>query len=166
MLALRPCAKSEIIQKFSIPEKDKESFDLLLQAVANFNQKTLKYDIANEIFLNEVKEDWQFYNPNERANVKQNLNRVKQNMINSNLNQPAKAQSSLGSSSFNLNSKASANSAFFRFSNHLLELTRKAVLLIHSPNRLSRYHHPLIQLRIKFLQTNIRKLTINHRIII
>jgi hypothetical protein len=70
-----------------ISEKEKEILDSILQSVATLNQKTLIFELNNDIMLNEVNEDWPFYNEQERMVVKRNISNLKKSLqSNSTLN--------------------------------------------------------------------------------
>ncbi|RNA43427.1 RNA polymerase II elongation factor Ell [Brachionus plicatilis] len=111
LLALKPLNKAELLLKlgkdYALNEKDKEQMDLLLQSITMYNHKNLTYEISNEVLLNEVKEDWQFYNQSEKLIVKNKISKLKEKMASKNQQNNSFGQKSSLSSS----NKASAFSA-------------------------------------------------------
>ncbi|CAF0801379.1 unnamed protein product [Brachionus calyciflorus] len=89
LLALKPFNKAELSLKLGkdLNDKDKEQFENLLQTVAVFNQKNNTFEIASDVLLNEVKEDWPFYSLNEKHFVKKNINKAKERLASQSLNQ-------------------------------------------------------------------------------
>lgn len=109
LLALKAFNKAELLLKLgkdnALNEKDKEQLDLFLQSVAIYNHKNLTYEISNEVLLNEVKEDWQFYNQSEKLIVKNKKSKTKEKIM------PKTEQNNLQKSSLSSSSKTSAFSA-------------------------------------------------------
>jgi hypothetical protein len=86
--------------------------DSIVQSVATLNQKTLIYELNNDIMINEVNEDWPFYNEQERMVVKRNISNLKKSLQSTtNLN------NTLSSSSLNTSANESI-SAFQPTSNN------------------------------------------------
>lgn len=123
-LALKAFNKADILVKLNkdnpLNEKEKDQLESLLGQVANLNPKTSNYELLSDIMLNEIKEDWQFYNHNERQYVRKNILKAKEKSSTSsslNQNQP-KHQLSNSISASSLPHKPSAfvsipqNSAF------------------------------------------------------
>lgn len=88
LLALKAFNKAELLLKLgkenALNEKDKEQLDILLQSVAIYNHKNLTYELSNEVILNEVKEDWQFYNQSEKLIIKNKINKAKEKLTSKN----------------------------------------------------------------------------------
>jgi hypothetical protein len=87
-LAYKPSTKSEILIKLNkdgvLSEREKEQLDGLIQLVSTFNAKLNSYELSNEIMLNEIKDDWQFYNPTEKLVVRKNISKLRQSIAQTN----------------------------------------------------------------------------------
>lgn len=80
-MAVKPYNRAEILLKLhkdSLNERDKDNLDSILQSVAILNPKNNSYELSNEVILNEVKDDWQFYSQTEKAHVTRVINKAKQ----------------------------------------------------------------------------------------
>lgn len=73
LLALKPYTKAELqlrLTKDGLCDKDKEAIEPLLQQIGMLNQKTNQYELQSEIILNELKDEWPYYNSAERLLAK------------------------------------------------------------------------------------------------
>ena len=109
LLAIKPYSKPELMLKLSknnpLNDKEKESLDSILQSVGILN-KTNQFELANEIMLNEVKEEWQFYNQNEKIQLKKNMLKAKQAQL-------TQSTFSSGTNSTNSSSNSGAKQPLF-----------------------------------------------------
>jgi hypothetical protein len=116
-----------------ISDKEKEMLDSIVQSVATLNQKTLCFELNNDIMLNEINEDWPFYNEQERMVVKRNIANLKKSLLlNTSLN------NTLNSSSLNSSANESL-SAFQPTSNNrnFQRVNPKVDISSHSKNKTS-----------------------------
>lgn len=113
LLAYKPYQKAAILVRLNkISDKEKEMLDSIVQSVATLNQKTLIYELNNDIMINEVNEDWPFYNEQERMVVKRNISNLKKS-----LQSTTSLNNTLSSSSLNTSANESI-SAFQPTSNN------------------------------------------------
>lgn len=124
ILALKSYMKAELILKLNkenpLTDREKESLESIIQSVATLNPKNSQFEILNDIMVNEVKEDWPYYNEAQRLIVKKNISKAKTN-TNSSLNtsQTSSMNTSVSNrplptslSSSTLNANKGASSAF------------------------------------------------------
>ncbi len=104
--------KPEIMLKLKKdnPTSDQEitQLDLIIQSVSVLNNKN-QYELTSEIMLNEVKEDWPFYNPSEKTLVKRNITNFKQKSNNFSQNTSLNSKQN---TTLNSNKQVSSTSAF------------------------------------------------------
>lgn len=98
------------LKKDSPLDREIEQLDSIIQSVGVLNHKN-QYELTGEVMLNEVKEDWPFYNPTEKIIVKRNIVSVKKhgNMAGSSAASSSKLNTSLNSRSSAFSSIASSN---------------------------------------------------------
>lgn len=110
LLALKPYMKPELMLRLKkdnpLTERETEQLDLIIQSVGVLNHKN-QYELTSEIMLNEVKEEWLFYNSSEKLIAKRNIANFKQK-LNSSLN----TSNSKLNTSLNSNKQFSSSSAF------------------------------------------------------
>lgn len=114
LLALKPYMKPEILLRLKkdnpLTDKEAEQLDQAIQSVGVLNHKN-QYELMSDVMLNEVKEDWPFYNPQDKMLVKRNIANFKQKINNSTLNTSAsKLNTSLNGSSKQFSSSSAFSS--------------------------------------------------------
>jgi len=86
LLALKPYMKPEIILRLKkdnpLTEKEIEQLESVIQSVGQMNMKN-QYELNYDIMINEVKEDWPFYSPQEKIVVKRNIMNFKAKQLKS-----------------------------------------------------------------------------------
>ena len=56
-----------------LTDKDKDALDSILHTVATQNPKTLHYELNTDVWLNEVRDDWPFFNEQQTIDVKKRI---------------------------------------------------------------------------------------------
>lgn len=103
--------KPEIMLKLkkdnpSSSDQDIGQLDTIIQSVSVLNHKN-QYELTSEVMVNEVKEEWPFYNSSEKTLVKRNITNFKQK-----LNSQITSNNSKPNTSLNNNKQFSSTSAF------------------------------------------------------
>ncbi len=86
LLALKPYMKPEMILRLKkdnpLTERDIEHLDAIIQSVGQMNAKN-QYELNYDIMINEVKDDWPFYSPQDKIVAKRNIMNFKAKQLKS-----------------------------------------------------------------------------------